>query len=502
MMNINKKTKKIPAGIAFRMLSFMIVFISLIFFAIFISFNFFIGEYVERDMINQLKNAVNDIIQNRTVLISTANPQIRNGSFVYDTKKLYISVVKYIKDRNEYSEVNTVIYSTNEYKRIFPDSEDYILQNTSEMDNIVNIVKKNNPTIENYIYKTPVHLGNYYFVTVDLSSVYLYNLPGLSAVFYVNANKYDNFIKNIYFMLLVILAMAMIFTFLYVFIISKSISKPIKKLCGFADEIGKGNFKRNEYSFKDRELLDLNERMNETAAKLAKNDEDQKIFFQNVSHELKTPLMSIRGYAEGIKYKVFEIEKDTENAADIIISESERLNGMVSDLLYISKMDASNNSFTQENMKKTDLAEIAGECAEKLRGLLIVSENNKKIEIKFPVQAVYIDCIKEELMRAVMNIVANCVQYAKTKVEISFFENEKNVFLYINDDGPGINEKDMPNIFKRFYKGKNGKHGIGLSIAKSIIERHDASISVKNKTDPSGAEFIVEFKKSRYQQLL
>ena len=99
-------------------------------------------------------------------------------------------------------------------------------------------------------------------------------------------------------------------------------------------------------------------------------------------------------------------------------------------------------------------------------------------------------------MRALMNIVANCVQYAKTLVEISFYETEKNIFLYIRDDGPGIDEQDLPNIFKRFYKGKAGKHGIGLSIAKSIIERHGAKIIAGNRLDyESGAEFIIEFEK-------
>ena len=95
-----------------------------------------------------------------------------------------------------------------------------------------------------------------------------------------------------------------------------------------------------------------------------------------------------------------------------------------------------------------------------------------------------------------MNITANCLRYAETTVNINYFENGDKIILNIKDDGAGIEEQDLPNIFKRFYKGKSGKHGIGLSIAKSIIERHGARISAGNRLDgESGAEFVIEFGK-------
>ena len=492
--------KRKPAGIAFRMLLLMIIFISLIFFAIFLSFNFFIEDYIRRDMQNQLSNAVQDISLNRySVIYDYITPrhmisQSSDGSFEVklDPYSVYLCVVRYLSQNYSDSEVNTIIYYANDYTRIFPDSETDLFQNLNEMDNIINVIKTNNMTEKNIIYKTLTHSGNYYLISVDLGS--LYGLTDFSALFYVSSGKYDNFIQNIYGMLLIILIIATFFTILYVLFISRSISKPIQKLCSFADEIGHGNFTRNEYSFKDRELIDLNNRMNETAGKLEKNDEDQKTFFQNVSHELKTPLMSIKGYAEGIKYGVFADENGMKNATDIIMSEADRLNDMVADLLYISKIDSSKKS---ENMIESNLVGLAENCAEKLRGLLIGHEKNKdkKINVIHPKKDIYITCDEESLMRAVMNIAANCVQYAKTTVEISFYETDQNIFLYVTDDGDGINENDLPNIFKRFYKGKTGKHGIGLSIAKSIIEQHGAKITALNRADASGAEFIIEFEK-------
>jgi len=495
---VNTGNKK-PAGIAFRMLLLMLIFIILIFSSIFLSFNFFIEDYVRRDMNGQLETAVNDINLNANYIVFNYGTRIEMNPFTgdytvsRDPMSIYMAVTRYLRNKNENSEVNTIIYY--DYTRIFPDENADMFQNLNEMDNILEAVKLNNLTDENFIYKTSTNSGNYYLTNVDLGA--LYSLPGFSAIFYISSNKYDIFIQNIYFMLLIILITAMFFTVIYVLFISRSISKPIQKLCSFADEIGHGNFSRNNYSFKDRELIDLNRRMNETAGKLEKNDEDQKTFFQNVSHELKTPLMSIKGYAEGIKYKVFESEKDMINSMDIIISESDRLNELVADLLYISKIDSFENHKNTENMTRENLIEIIKNCVEKLRGLLINHETNKnkQITVILPAKDIYINCSEENLMRAVMNIIANCVQYAKTEIEISFYENENKIILYIKDDGSGIDENDLPNIFKRFYKGKTGKHGIGLAITKSIIEQHNAKITARNRIDITGAEFIIEFDK-------
>ena len=476
------KAQRKPSGIAFRMLLLMVVFISLVFALIFFSFNFFIEEYARRDMSNQLSNAIADINQNRYYILA---PYIKiNGEVFIDPAGVYRTVARYLRNKNANSEVNAIIYSSDDFVRAYPNDD--MLSNLYEMDNLLKIISESG--FADGIHKASAAFGNYYLTTVDLGS--LLGLAGFSAVFYVSAAKYDNFIDNIYGMLLVILAIAMLFTLIYALFISRSISRPIKKLCVFADEIGRGNFMQNEYAFRDRELIDLNSRMNETAQKLKENDENQKTFFQNVSHELKTPLMSIRGYAEGIKYGVFEKQNDLDNAADIIISESERLNDLVSDLLYISKMDAAGGL---ASAKKTDLAELSKSCVEKLRGLLV--NNDKKIEIAPPAKKIYINCNEENLIRAIMNVVANCVQYAKSIVEISFCENEKSAFLRIRDDGPGISEKDLPNIFKRFYKGAAGRHGIGLSIAKSIMEQHGAKITARNRPDASGAEFMLEFNK-------
>lgn len=487
--------------IAFRMLALMIIFLFIVFAAIFISFNLSVGEYVKRETNDQIAKALNDV-QGITFSLGTGvfraieltkeeMQQLARTPLFYN--QLYQGVVQSLKTSNTDSEVNIALYDNTQYQRFYPDEQYNLFQDLNEIDVLINNIKINNFTVSNKAYRTSTSYGNYYLTLVDLNE--LYGLSGLSVAIYINTAKYDALVGTINMTLLVILIIATVLSFVYVVFISRNITKPIQDLCHFADEIGRGKFERIEYRFRDREFIDLNNRMNETAGKLEKNDEDQKVFFQNVSHELKTPLMSIRGYAEGIKYGVFSDEHQREEASDIIMSETERLNDLVSDLLYISKLD-SFKKIDKENKMVVNLSGLVKDCAEKLRGLLV--NTNKRINMCEPSCEVYIECDESSLIRAILNVMANCVQYSESKVDVSVYtETEpvtgsESIVLSIRDDGDGIAENDLPNIFKRFYKGSKGKHGIGLSITKAIVEQHDGVISARN-TD-KGAEFLLKFK--------
>ena len=512
--NVKKKTH---ASIAIRMFVLLMLVIALIFAAIFASFTYFINDYISRDMTNQLENAVFDIQVrfHADIMRQIPNMMVRAGTewiiidgirisrpvWRIDYSQIITMIMRYIRETSSRIEVNLVLYSVGnygieDYVRLFP--VDPIL-NLDDMDNLMQIVRTTHVDDRAKIVRASNAHGSYYFTNVNLGELFGEGLNGISVALYISTEKYNELIRSIYNMLLIILIAATVFMLIYAIFISRSISKPIRKLCGFADEIGRGNFGRNEYEFRDKELADLNRRMNETARKLEINDADQKTFFQNVSHELKTPLMSIKGYAEGIKYGIFASENEKDSASDIIIQESERLNDLVADLLYISKMDSASNK--QIEFESVNLGEIVESCAQRLRGVLINSQDEqnaqstKDIIINHPRRDIYIECNEESLSRALMNIMANCLRYAKTTVIVEYHEVYDNgIVLKIKDDGVGIDEQDLPHIFKRFYKGKGGKHGIGLSIAKTIIEQHNAQIHASNRTDCFGAEFTIEFK--------
>ncbi|BCZ47314.1 two-component sensor histidine kinase [Clostridium gelidum] len=197
-----------------------------------------------------------------------------------------------------------------------------------------------------------------------------------------------------------------------------------------------------------------------------------KEFFQNVSHELKTPIMSIQGYAEGIQTKVIE---DQSKAIEIIINESDKMSDLVEELLYISKIDSG-----QLTVKKEPIAinELLYDCSKSIEMIA----KNKGIEINFNFDEIspiiYGD--EKQLSKAFTNILINAVKYAKSEVSIKCNKHKKYIEIFFCDDGDGINEKDLSHVFERFYKGKNGNTGIGLALTKEIIDIHKGKLTAGN----------------------
>ena len=169
--------------------------------------------------------------------------------------------------------------------------------------------------------------------SIDLSNYYLF--------VYVNSSSYYRFIELITLALIQSALLAIIIAGLLSMVMTYPIIYSSHKLSRFARRISKGDFKPVRGHIVSKELSELGDMMNQMAYKLEESDVEQKTFFQNASHELRTPLMSIQGYAEGLKYGVFETDEDRENAIDVIIDETGRLSNLVENLLSISKMDMS-----------------------------------------------------------------------------------------------------------------------------------------------------------------
>ena len=219
---------------------------------------------------------------------------------------------------------------------------------------------------------------------------------------------------------------------------------------------------------------------------IEKEAERQQTFFQNASHELKTPLMAIQGYAEGIQAGV----TDTGSAAEVILEESDRMTELVDELLDISKIDMGRQQLTLSEM---DIRELlydsirAVEPTAAAGGIAIVPD--------FPETPVIVNCDDTRLRRAITNILSNGIRYARSELRLTCRTDKRHVTIRIQDDGDGIAEEDLPHIFDRFYMGKSGKSGIGLALTKEIIHLHKGTIRAYN--GGSGAVFEISIPVSR-----
>ena len=218
---------------------------------------------------------------------------------------------------------------------------------------------------------------------------------------------------------------------------------------------------------------------------IEKEAERQQTFFQNASHELKTPLMAIQGYAEGIQAGVM----DAGGAAEVILEESDRMTELVEELLDISKIDMGRQLLAFSEM---DIREL---LYDGIRAVEPIAAGGIAIVPDFPEEPVMVSCDDTRLRRAVTNILSNGVRYARSELHLTCRTDKRHVTIRIQDDGDGIAEEDLPHIFDRFYMGKNGKSGIGLALTREIIHLHKGTIRARN--GDTGAVFEISIPVSR-----
>jgi signal transduction histidine kinase len=203
----------------------------------------------------------------------------------------------------------------------------------------------------------------------------------------------------------------------------------------------------------------------------------QKQFFQNASHEIKTPLASIQGYAEGIRDGIFQGESATKGL-DVIVQECERLKNIVTEMTLLSKLESEEGIF---DLQPVAVAALAKETAERLAPL--ARERNVEIMIEGMDADPIVQADRDKLLQALLNVTGNAIRYAKSRVTIQYGKAEGKVLIRVTDDGPGFGEELLPRLFQRFVKGKDGETGLGLAISRAIVERCGGRIRAANQPD-------------------
>ncbi|MBR1654031.1 MAG: ATP-binding protein, partial [Clostridia bacterium] len=223
-----------------------------------------------------------------------------------------------------------------------------------------------------------------------------------------------------------------------------------------------------------------------------KLDNMRKEFVADVSHELKTPITSIMGYADTLLEGEYDDATKTK-FLNVIASEARRMAKLVTDLLALSRYDTNKNKIEKTEF---DLGDLVKKCQEKLQ--IEIDKKHHKVEnlVTANVPLVYAD--KSGIERVVLNILSNSIKYTKEngniKIYVGFVYND--AYIKIIDNGIGIPEEDLNRIFERFYRVDKarsrelGGTGLGLSIAKEILNQNGGSIDIKSEVG-KGTEVVI-----------
>ena len=312
---------------------------------------------------------------------------------------------------------------------------------------------------------------------------------------------------------------------------AERITQQFEALAAEAERIGSGDFTPITREFTVEELVVLSASMNHMSAMLRGARESEQKFYQNVSHDLRTPLMSIGGYAQGIETGIMT---DYMHAAHIISEESARLTQYVSDLLTLSRLE----SGEKFQLERLDLADCIEESFEHMNGLAL--KHGVELKVEMPKRELLVEADAEQLVRILDNLISNAVRYAhhtvwiqvaaaehvreaadsanaggvaqmagakdghrpaksrSTQASAAEVKEERDdlrssgITLRVVDDGDGIRESELPHIFERSYKGEKGGFGFGLAIASNAARNMNATLRAGNRPE-GGAVFSLEF---------
>lgn len=280
---------------------------------------------------------------------------------------------------------------------------------------------------------------------------------------------------------------------LLTYYMSKSIITPIKELSLSAKKITEGNLEYSVASGKKDELGELSNTfelmrlsLKQAKANQEKYERNRQELIASISHDLSTPLTSIKGYVKGIQDGVANTPDKLERYMNIIYKTANDMEGLIHNLFQYSKLDIEQVPFQFE---KVDLYSFFGDFIDELAFDL---ENEKGTANLYANKndAYLVEADREQLRRAVTNIVQNSLKYMnkdQKKIEVHLTSDMKQVRVEIKDNGSGISSDDIPYIFDSFYRtdtsrnSATGGSGLGLAIVKKIIEEHGGKLWAESR---------------------
>lgn len=257
----------------------------------------------------------------------------------------------------------------------------------------------------------------------------------------------------------------------------RSIVKPVREITDTAKKIAQGDFNARINKFYDDEIGDLCDTINYMAGELGTADKMKNDFISSVSHELRTPLTAIKGWAETMQLDKCSDQKTLEKGISIIVKETERLNGIVEEVLDFSRIQQDRMVLI---MDKLDILAELDESVYMLRER--ANSENKHIVYDEPEILPIVLGDRNRLRQVFINIIDNALKYSDKEgvVTINAEETDGQVIIVIADNGCGISAKDLPKVKQKFYKANQTVRGsgIGLAVADEIVKLHNGTLDI------------------------
>ncbi|MFS1513898.1 HAMP domain-containing sensor histidine kinase [Chengkuizengella sp. SCS-71B] len=302
--------------------------------------------------------------------------------------------------------------------------------------------------------------------------------PFAALRFITSLENVNQTVFNIYAISIGIGFIILFIIFLISITLAKSISKPIHELTLASEKIAKGNLQSKIKETYIDEIGDLAKTFNVMADELTKNEKMKNEFISSISHEIRTPLTSIKGWSETIVSGNLSDKQETIEGLHTIQDETERLIGLVEELLDFSRYQT--NSLTL-NKKPLNLTKLMNEVIFQMKTKLKEKNMNTVFHVD---QELHIVGDKNRLKQVLINLLDNAIKYSpiETTITLKIEENEKNVKFHISDEGVGIDKTQLNSVTKMFYQvdANQSGTGLGLAICQKIISLHQGHLNIES----------------------
>lgn len=287
----------------------------------------------------------------------------------------------------------------------------------------------------------------------------------------------EDLVKTLFRKLVSIVILVFIFSWIPALLLSNYLTKPLVDLEKKVKKIADNQWDEKVELNRQDEIGKLGDSVEYLRNRLIRQDEAQQSFLQNVSHELKTPVMVIRSFSQAIVDGIYP-KGDLKGSIEVIDKEAETLENKIKNLLYMTKLDYISDY--DKNIESFSLDLIVKEVIERFS--LSRPDINWNIDLK----PVTIHGDNEQWKVVVENLLNNQLRYAENEILISLEKDQ----LHFYNDGPAIDEHTLNNMFTKFNKGYKGEFGLGLAIVYKILKMHNCKISVSNEI--VGVSFFIE----------